>query len=115
MPAFSNEFGNKIFDENRTTALDLSKKEYQRSKVLFIGLHHHYSHQHIEQLAALLKEVGHDSNFKAFFQSLEQSMRKGKTTLFFLSQLMVIKLTSREKPGQESIEICKMEHALQES
>jgi hypothetical protein len=61
---FANEIENKLFDENRTTAIDLLEKEYQQSKVLFIGFYHHYTHQHIDQLSSLLQKIGNDPNFK---------------------------------------------------
>lgn len=61
---FANEVENKLFDENRTTAIDLLEKEYQQSKVLFIGFYHHYAHQHIDQLSSLLQKIGSDPNLK---------------------------------------------------
>ena len=62
--ATADDIENKIFDENRTDAIDLLVKEYQQSKVLFIGFYHHYAHQHIDQLSSLLQKIGNDPNLK---------------------------------------------------
>lgn len=54
----------QIFDQNVTTAEKLLDKEYEKSKVLFVGLSYHSNHQHIVQLTELIKRVGLDPNLK---------------------------------------------------
>lgn len=54
----------QIFDQNVTTAEKLLDQEYEKSKVLFIGLSYHSNHQHIIQLTELIKRVGLDPNLK---------------------------------------------------